>query len=53
MKKLLGLLLLLPLLFASACTDLDDVNHRLDDHEQRLLTLEELVKQANENIKVL
>ncbi len=53
MKKLFGLLLLLPLLLASACTDLDDVNNQLADHERRLQLLEELVRQANDNIKTL
>lgn len=49
-------LLVLPFLFAISCTDLDDVNQRLDDHDARLAKLESLVTDANltiDNLKKL
>ena len=56
MRKLIVSLLVLPFLFAISCTDLDDVNQRLDDHDARLAKLESLVTDANltiDNLKKL
>lgn len=51
-KKLL-MILLLPALLLTGCTNLDDVNRRLDEHEGRLNALEKLTKTANDDIKQL
>ena len=43
-------------MFSISCTDLDDINERLDDHEARLKKLETLVSEANstiDNLKML
>lgn len=49
-------LLILPMVLMVSCTDLDDVNQRLDEHEARLEKLELLVTDANstiDNLKML
>ncbi|WP_018359870.1 PL29 family lyase N-terminal domain-containing protein [Porphyromonas macacae] len=47
------MILLLPALLLTGCTNLDDVNRRLDEHEGRLNALEKLTKTANDDIKQL
>lgn len=56
MRKFISALLFLPLVLVFSCTDLDDVNQRLDEHEARLEKLESLVTNANltiDNLKKL
>lgn len=50
MKKNLVFILFLPLMLLLSCTNLDDVNDRLDEHEARLNALEKLVSSANSTI---
>lgn len=50
MKKHSYLLLIFAFALFAACTDLSDVNNRLDDHEVRLTALENQVKNINDNI---
>lgn len=52
MKKLISLLFIIPLLFAS-CVNLDEVNERLNKHEERIKGLETLVSNANNSIATL
>ncbi|MDN4754458.1 PL29 family lyase N-terminal domain-containing protein [Porphyromonadaceae bacterium W3.11] len=52
-KNNLLALLLLPLVLLVSCTNLDDINRRLDEHESRLQSLESLVKNANTSINNL
>ena len=50
MKKLfLSILMITSILFVG-CTDLDDVNERLDDHDNRLNAIESLINDANNEI---
>lgn len=49
MKKIL-LLLLLPAVIFSGCTNLDEVEQRLDNHEDRITSLEIIIKQINSDI---
>lgn len=51
MKKLFYLFIPIVLLFS--CTDLDEINDRLDEHDDRLAKLENLVNDANSTIKNL
>ncbi|MDO5016935.1 MAG: PL29 family lyase N-terminal domain-containing protein [Porphyromonas sp.] len=44
---------LLSLIFLVSCTNLDDIYNRLDDHEKRLKSLEELVTNTNTSISNL
>ena len=56
MRKFILSLLILPMVLMVSCTDLDDVNQRLDEHEARLKKLELLVTDANstiDNLKML
>lgn len=53
MKKSFLFILFLPLVLLLSCTDLDDVNERLDEHEERLTALESLVSNANTTIQNL
>ena len=53
MKKIILSLLFLPMVLLFSCTDLDDVNERLDEHEERLNALETLVGNANTTINNL
>ena len=53
MKKSFLSILFLPLVLLFSCTDLDDVNERLDEHEERLTALETLVSNANTTIQNL
>lgn len=53
MKKLLSMFFLLSLVFGASCTNLNEVNTRLDDHEKRIAALEAMVKTANDNVKAL
>ncbi|MDN4753757.1 PL29 family lyase N-terminal domain-containing protein [Porphyromonadaceae bacterium W3.11] len=50
MKKIFYAVLLLPILMISSCTNLDDINQKLDKHEERLKGFELLMSQANEGI---
>ena len=52
MKKLISLLFIIPLLFVS-CVNLDEVNERLNKHEERIKGLEALVSNANNSIATL
>ena len=54
MRKVRWYLYPLMILFLlSSCTNLDEVNGRIDDHEKRIKALEQLVKQANDNTAAL
>ncbi len=52
MKKLISLLLVIPMLLAS-CVNLDEIKDRLEKHEDRIKNLEALVKNANTSIETL
>ena len=53
MKKLfLSILMITSILFVG-CTDLDDVNERLDDHDNRLNAIESLINDANNEITAI
>ncbi|WP_169333145.1 PL29 family lyase N-terminal domain-containing protein [Porphyromonas levii] len=54
MRKVRWYLYPLMILFMlSSCTNLDEVNGRVNDHEKRIKALEQLVKQGNDNTAAL
>ena len=53
MKKTILFILFIPIVLLFSCTDLDEINERLDDHDGRLAKLENLVNDANLTIKNL